>query len=115
MKTLSLLTLLALAAFCLSGPAGACHPCSFLRGTTLLKIPGSALGVTEKGQATGEKGWERTELTVHSFLTDAKPGGSESDKGTGSLSFAPPPGPKPPDSPAFCLGIPTFPPKPRKT
>lgn len=37
MRTLSLLTLLALAAFCLSGPAGAFPSCSFLGVIVLLK------------------------------------------------------------------------------
>ena len=44
MRTLSLLTLLALAALCLSDLTGMCPPGSFLWVTTLLKVSQSALG-----------------------------------------------------------------------
>lgn len=44
MRTLSLLTLLALTAFCLSDLAGMCPSGSFLWIATLLKVSGSALG-----------------------------------------------------------------------
>lgn len=54
MRTLSLLTLLALAAFCLSGPAGAFPSCSFLGVTVLLK------------------GCQKAELTAYSFLYRCK-------------------------------------------
>lgn len=72
MRTLSLLTLLALAAFCLSGPAGMRPPGSFLWVTTLLKVSGSALGWQRERDNTPGDSREGTELTVHCFLYRCK-------------------------------------------
>lgn len=120
MRTLSLLTLLALAALCLSDLAGMCPPGSFLWVTTLQKVSRSALGWQRGRDKTRgrQQGGNRTNYTLCS--TDAKPSGPESDKGTGrkpgrASASAPTLSPKPPDPLAFCLGVPTFPPKPRIT
>lgn len=77
-------------------------------------------GIAEgKGQHTmGQQGGNTTNCSV--FFTDAKPSSSESDKGTGgepgrASALALTLSPKPPGPLAFCLGVPTFPPKSRIT